>query len=209
MKIMDRRGFFLVLSSPSGAGKTTLAKRLLAEDGDLALSVSVTTRNARPGEADGVDYHFIDQAHFETMVAERALLEHATVFGKSYGTPRTPVETRLAQGLDILSDLDWQGTQQLRASIPDDLVSIYVLPPSLDELHRRLVARGQDSVEIIDRRMAEARAEISHWMDYDYVLINHDVDRCTDILRSILVAERAKRTRQRGLIHFVNRMIAD
>ncbi len=204
---MERRGFFLVLSSPSGAGKTSLAKRLLAQDSALGLSVSVTTRSPRPGETDGVDYHFIDQARFAAMVADGALLEHATVFDKSYGTPRAPVEARLAAGRDILSDLDWQGTQQLRASIPQDLVSIYILPPSLDELHRRLVARGQDSVATIDRRMAEARAEISHWMDYDYVLVNHDLDRCTEILRSILVAERAKRTRQRGLTPFVAAMI--
>ena len=198
-----RRGLILVLSSPSGAGKTTLTRMLLASDPSLSLSVSVTTRPKRPQETDGVDYHFIDRARFDRMVAEDQLLEHATVFGNSYGTPRGPIEAALAAGSDVIGDLDWQGTQQLREKVPHDLVSVFILPPAVDELERRLTARAQDSKEVVQARMAKALDEITHWSEYEYVVVNRDLDESLAVLKSILAAERAKRIRQVGLAAFV------
>ncbi|HLY56355.1 MAG TPA: guanylate kinase [Stellaceae bacterium] len=198
-----RRGFILVLSSPSGAGKTTLTRRLLAADPSLSLSISVTTRPKRPHETDGVDYHFIDRARFDGLVASGGLLEHATVFGNSYGTPREPIEAALAAGREVIGDLDWQGTQQLRDKMERDLVSVFILPPALAELERRLKARNEDSPETVAARMAKALDEMSHWAEYDYVLVNRDLDECLATLRAIVHAERAKRIRQLGLADFV------
>jgi guanylate kinase len=201
-----RRGLMLVLSSPSGAGKTTLSRRLLDADPTVALSVSVTTRKQRPGEVDGRDYHFIDVQRFDAMVANGDLLEWAQVFGHRYGTPRARVEETLAQGRDVLFDIDWQGTQQLREKAVRDLVSIFVLPPSIPDLERRLRTRAQDSDEVIHARMAKAADEMSHWAEYDYVVINTDVDCAFAEVRSILAAERLKRERQTGLSDFVRRL---
>ncbi len=198
-----RRGLMFVLSSPSGAGKTTISRRLLAHDTAITLSVSVTTRPMRRGEVDSVDYHFIDQARFAAMVADHALLEHATVFGRSYGTPRGPVEAELAAGRDVLFDIDWQGTQQLAESARDDLVSVFILPPSSTELERRLHTRAQDSDEEIQRRMAKAAGEMSHWAEYDYVVVNQDVEHSVAAVYAILQAERLRRRRLIGLSEFV------
>jgi guanylate kinase len=200
---ITRRGFIMVLSSPSGAGKTTLTHRLLHADASLSLSVSVTTRPRRPNEVDGVAYHFIDRATFDAMVAARALLEHATVFGNSYGTPRAPVEKVLGQGRDVVSDLDWQGTQQLEQTIRDDLVTVFILPPSIEELERRLTQRNQDSADVVRQRMEKALDEMSHWAEYDYVLVNRELDESVATLQAIVRAERAKRSRQIGLFEFV------
>ena len=199
----------LVLSSPSGAGKTTLSRMLLEADRTVALSVSVTTRKQRPGEIDGRDYHFIDAARFDAMVKNGELLEWAQVFGHRYGTPRAPVEAALAQGRDVLFDIDWQGTQQLREKADRDLVSIFVLPPSIPDLERRLRSRAQDSDAVIHARMAKAADEMSHWAEYDYVVINSDVDRAFAEVRSILAAERLKRERQTGLTDFVRKLQAE
>jgi guanylate kinase len=204
-----RRGLMLVLSSPSGAGKTTLSRKLLEADPGVELSVSVTTRKQRPGEVDGRDYHFIDAARFATMVDKRELLEWAQVFGHRYGTPRAPVEAALERGRDVLFDIDWQGTQQLREKAGGDLVSIFVLPPSIPDLERRLRTRAQDSDEVIHGRMAKAADEMSHWAEYDYVVINRDIDRAFAEVRSILAAERLKRERQTGLSDFVRRLQAE
>jgi guanylate kinase len=201
-----RRGFLLVLSSPSGAGKTTITRRLLERDPTLSLSVSVTTRAPRPGEVDGKDYHFIDQAIFDRMVAEGELLEHATVFGNSYGTPRAPIVAAIEAGRDILTDIDWQGTQQLSASLREDIVTIFVLPPSADALEARLRSRGQDSAAVVAERMAKSSEEMSHWPEYDYVIVNADLDQSVAEAQSIVTAERLKRTRQQGLADFVNRL---
>ena len=198
-----RRGLMLVLSSPSGAGKTTLSRKLLEADPAVELSVSVTTRKQRPGEVDGRDYHFIDAARFDAMLKQSELLESAQVFGHRYGTPRVPVEAALGRGRDVLFDIDWQGTQQLREKAVHDLVSIFVLPPSIPDLERRLRARAQDSDEVIHARMARAADEMSHWAEYDYVVINTDIDRAFSEVRSILAAERLKRERQTGLSAFV------
>ena len=198
-----RRGLMLVLSSPSGAGKTTLSRKLLEADPAVELSVSVTTRRQRPGEVDGRDYHFIDAARFDAMLKQSELLESAQVFGHRYGTPRVPVEAALGRGRDVLFDIDWQGTQQLREKAVHDLVSIFVLPPSIPDLERRLRARAQDSDEVIHARMARAADEMSHWAEYDYVVINTDIDRAFSEVRSILAAERLKRERQTGLSAFV------
>ena len=198
-----RRGLMLVLSSPSGAGKTTLSRKLLEADPAVELSVSVTTRKQRPGEVDGRDYHFIDAARFDAMLKQGELLESAQVFGHRYGTPRAPVEAALGRGRDVLFDIDWQGTQQLREKAVHDLVSIFVLPPSIPDLERRLRARAQDSDEVIHARMARAADEMSHWAEYDYVVINTDIDRAFSEVRSILAAERLKRERQTGLSAFV------
>ena len=206
---IDRRGLMLVLSSPSGAGKTTLSRRLLAADPAVELSVSVTTRKQRPGEVDGRDYHFIDGARFDVMVKSGELLEWAQVFGHRYGTPRTPVAAALAQGRDVLFDIDWQGTQQLREKAHNDLVSIFVLPPSVPDLERRLRSRAQDSDDVIHTRMAKAADEMSHWPEYDYVVINTDLDHAFAEVRSILAAERLKRERQTGLSAFVRRLQAE
>ncbi|MBP2227211.1 guanylate kinase [Azospirillum agricola] len=202
-KTISRRGLMLVLSSPSGAGKTTISRRLLDRDGDLAMSVSVTTRPMRPGEVPGVDYHFIDLALFDRMVEAGGLLEYARVFGNCYGTPRGAVEDALASGRDVLFDIDWQGTQQLAQNARDDLVSVFVLPPSGEELERRLHSRAQDSAEVIANRMAKASDEISHWAEYDYVIVNHDVEESVAAVEAILRAERLRRRRQVGLPRFV------
>jgi len=203
-----RRGLMLVLSSPSGAGKSTLSRKLLAADPDVELSVSVTTRKQRPGEVDGRDYHFIDAPRFDAMVEDGDLLEWAEVFGNRYGTPRLPVEAALAQGRDVLFDIDWQGTQQLEKA-GRDLVSIFVLPPSIPDLEQRLRTRAQDSDEVIHTRMGKAADEMSHWAEYDYVVINTDIDRAFAQVRSILAAERLKRERQTGLSDFVRRLQAE
>jgi guanylate kinase len=203
-----RRGLMLVLSSPSGAGKTTLSRKLLEADPGVELSVSVTTRKQRPGEIDGRDYHFIDAARFDAMVKGGELLEWAQVFGHRYGTPRAPVETALANGHDVLFDIDWQGTQQLREKADHDLVTIFVLPPSMADLERRLRRRAQDPDEVIRARMATAADEMSHWAEYDYVVINTDVDRTFGEVQTILAGERLKRERQTGLSDFVRRLQA-
>jgi guanylate kinase len=192
-----------VLSSPSGAGKTTLSRMLLKGDRNVELSVSVTTRAQRPGEIDGHDYHFIEHRHFNDMVKARELLEWAEVFGNRYGTPRRPVERALRAGRDVLFDIDWQGTQQLREKARDDLVSVFILPPTVKELERRLKRRAQDSRDIIGSRMAKAADEMSHWPEYDYVIVNRDKDDAFAQVRAILAAERLKRERQIGLSAFV------
>jgi guanylate kinase len=204
-----RRGLMLVLSSPSGAGKTTLSRKLLDADPGVALSISVTTRKQRPGEVDGRDYHFIDAARFEAMVKKGELLEWAEVFGHRYGTPRPPVEAALERGRDVLFDIDWQGTQQLREKAARDLVSIFVLPPSIPDLEQRLRTRAQDSDEVIHSRMAKAADEMSHWAEYDYVVINREIDRAFAEVQSILSAERLKRERQTGLSDFVRGLQAE
>jgi len=201
-----RRGFLLVLSSPSGAGKTTITHRLLERDLSLSLSVSVTTRPPRPGEVDGTDYRFIDQVIFDRMVAQGELLEHATVFGHCYGTPRRPIEEVIAAGRDIVTDIDWQGTQQLSESVRHDLVTIFVLPPSAAALAARLQARGQDSPAVVAQRMAKSAEEMSHWSEYDYVIVNDDLEASVAQAQAILTAERLKRTRQLGLADFVTRL---
>lgn len=193
----------LVLSSPSGAGKTAISRDLLDKDDHLSLSVSVTTRTMRPGETEGVDYSFVEGAEFARLVAEDAFLEHATVFNNRYGTPRGPVETALAEGRDILFDVDWQGAQELRNRLPGDQVSVFILPPSMAELERRLKTRAQDADDIVAGRMARASDEISHWGEYDYVVINDDLDETVARVWSILRAERLRRERQTGLVDFV------
>ena len=193
----------LVLSSPSGAGKTTISRELLAQDGSLTLSVSVTTRPIRPGETDGVDYVFVDQAKFDGMVQDGAFLEHATVFGHGYGTPRGPVDAALDEGRDVLFDIDWQGTQQVREKARDDLVSVFILPPSTEELERRLHTRAQDPEEVVQSRMVKAADEMSHWPEYDYIVVNEDVAQSVAQVQAILLAERLKRERQVGLRDFV------
>ena len=200
---VTRRGLMLVLSSPSGAGKTSIARQLLAADPEIALSVSVTTRPKRPGEVAGRDYHFIDRTEFDLMVNRRQLLEHAKVFDHYYGTPRAPVESALGSGHDMLFDIDWQGTQQLAQSARDDLVSVFILPPSTKELERRLLGRAQDSTAVVARRMAKAADEMSHWAEYDYIILNEDLDRSTAQVQAILSAERLRRQRQVGLTDFV------
>ncbi len=200
---LHRRGLMFILSSPSGAGKTTIARKLLSEDDEIAASVSVTTRPIRTGEVDGQDYFFVDQAEFDRMVEENAFYEWATVFGNCYGTPKAQIRDRLKTGGDVLFDIDWQGTQQLHQKAQADVVRVFILPPSLAELNRRLTGRGTDATEVISARMARAQAEISHWDGYDYVVINDDVDVCFEKVREILAAERMKRTRQTGLIDFV------
>jgi guanylate kinase len=204
---LARRGVLFVLSSPSGAGKTTISRMLLADDPGLALSVSATTRPIRPGEVDGRDYHFVDVPRFKEMVAAGEFLEWAHVFGHRYGTPRAPVEQMLAQGRDVLFDIDWQGAQQLYQEAGPDVVRVFILPPTMDELERRLRARKTDSDEVIAARMERAANEISHWDGYDYVLINDDVERCFDAVKAILRAERLKRRRQVGLIGFARDLI--
>jgi guanylate kinase len=204
-----RRGLMLVLSSPSGAGKTTLSRRLLEVDPSVALSVSVTTRKQRPGEIDGRDYHFIDATRFDAMVEKGELLEWAEVFGNRYGTPRALVQDTLGRGRDVLFDIDWQGTQQLREKADRDLVSIFVLPPSIPDLERRLRTRAQDSDDVIQARMAKAADEMSHWAEYEYVVINNEIDQAFAEVRSILAAERLKRERQTGLSDFVRRLQAE
>ncbi len=199
-----RRGLLIILSSPSGAGKSTLARRLMEWDPGIAFSVSATTRAPRPGEVDGREYHFRDRATFEAMVTAGQMLEHASVFGNLYGSPKAPVEAAVEAGRDTLFDIDWQGGQQIRNStLSRDTVSIFILPPTIAELARRLEARGQDSPSVIDARMSQSRDEISHWAEYDYVLINRDLDDTARRLVAIVTAERLRRDRQPGLSGFV------
>jgi len=205
-KPLPRRGVLFVLSSPSGAGKSTIAQKLLAADPDISLSVSATTRPMRPGESDGVDYHFVDVERFKAMVADGAFLEWAHVFNHRYGTPREPVNAMLDRGCDVLFDIDWQGAQQLYQQ-EGDVVRVFILPPSIEELERRLRSRGTDNEAIITSRMARAANEISHWDGYDYVLINDDIDRCFEQIHMILKVERLKRKRQTGLIGFARSLI--
>ena len=200
---IGRRGLMLVLSSPSGAGKTSIARRLLAEDDNLALSVSATTRMPRPNEVDGRDYHFVDKDRFDAMVANNAFLEYAEVFGNFYGTPKADVMAVLERGGDVLFDIDWQGTQQVANAARDDLVSVFVLPPSRATLQDRLVSRAQDSDEVVASRMAKASDEISHYREYDYIVVNDVLELAVGAVRSILAAERLRRDRQSGLTSFV------
>ena len=204
---LNRRGVLFVLSSPSGAGKTTISRMMLEADKDIALSISATTRPPRPGEVDGVHYHFVDVDTFKQMAADGEFLEWAHVFGHRYGTPRAPVEALLAAGKDVLFDIDWQGAQQLYQEAGPDVVRVFVLPPTMEELERRLRSRGTDSDEVITARMERAANEISHWDGYDYVLINDHVEGCFDEVRAILRAERLKRRRQIGLIGFARDLI--
>jgi guanylate kinase len=200
---IQRRGLMLVLSSPSGAGKTTLSRQLLTNDSQIQLSVSCTTRDKRPGEKDGVDYKFIDTPTFRSMIDRGEFLEHARVFDHYYGTPTAPVQAAISGGRDMLFDIDWQGTQQLKEKGRDDLVTVFILPPSTRDLERRLITRAQDSHEVVARRMAKAADEMSHWAEYDYAIINRDIATSLNQLKSILTAERLKRERQFGLSDFV------
>ena len=202
-KNIKRRGLMLVLSSPSGAGKTTISRELLELEPDLSMSVSATTRQPRPGEVDGKDYFFITKEKFHEMVENDEFLEHATVFENSYGTPRAPVETALSAGKDVLFDVDWQGTQQLRDKDTKDLVSIFVLPPSKDELERRLRTRAQDPDDVIAKRMAKASDEMSHYDSYDYIVVNVEVGESVDEVQSVLRAERLRLNRREGVNNFV------
>ena len=203
---VERRGLMFVLSSPSGAGKTTLSRMLIDRMPGLKMSVSATTRLMRPGEVDGRDYHFIDKARFDEMSKRSELLESATVFDNRYGTPRAPVEAALAAGQDVLFDIDWQGTQQLREKARADVVSVFILPPSAADLEKRLHSRAQDSDEVIRGRMDRASHELSHWAEYDYIVINHDIDEAFAEVQSILKAERVKRERRTGLTTFVRKL---
>ena len=205
---MTRRGLLLILSSPSGAGKTTISRMLLDADGEIKLSVSATTRPPRPGEIDGVHYHFVDDAEFDQMVEEDDFYEWAHVFGHRYGTPKGKIRAGLKEGQDFLFDIDWQGTQQLYQKDQQDVVRVFILPPSIAELRRRLESRATDDGDVIDARMERARSEISHWDAYDYVVINENVDACFAKVREILDAERMKRQRQTGLIPFVRELMA-
>lgn len=202
----SRRGLMFVLSSPSGAGKTTLARNLLDSDPNIVMSVSVTTRSKRAAEQDGKDYHFVSEARFDEMIRNNEFLEHAVVFGHRYGTPKRDVEEALAKGRDVLFDIDWQGTQQLAQRAKDDLVRVFVLPPSREELERRLRERAQDTQDVVAKRMAKASDEISHWAEYDYVIVNEDVVRATKDVMSILASERLKRRRQTGLVDLVAKL---
>lgn len=203
---IERRGLMLVLSSPSGAGKTTISRILLEREKNLSLSVSVTTRPKRPGEVDGVDYYFVDPTEFSLMLNRQELLEHAKVFDHYYGTPKQAVEEALSAGKDVLFDIDWQGEQQLKQTAGNDLASVFILPPSTDELARRLRQRAQDSADVVEARMAKAPDEISHWPEYDYVLVNRDIEISVAKIQSILSAERSRRERQVGLPAFVKRL---
>ncbi len=205
LPMVGRRGLMLVLSSPSGAGKTTISRALLAHDSNLSLSVSVTTRPPRPGERDGVDYHFIDADGFQAMVERGELLEHAVVYGNRYGTPRAPVQAALAGGRDVLFDIDWQGAQQLRTSAQADVVSVFILPPDAAELRRRLEDRAGDSAQAIDRRLAQVADDVTRWPEYDYVVINENLERSLAQVRSVVTAERLRGRRQPGLFRFVER----
>ena len=204
---LHRRGLMFILSSPSGAGKTTLARKLREQDGQIRMSVSVTTRPIRPGEVDGIDYFFTDHAGFDAMVEGGHFIEWAEVFGHSYGTPKAQIKAGLKDGHDFLFDIDWQGTQQLYQKAETDVVRVFLLPPSIDELARRLTGRGTDSAEVIAARMQRAQAEISHWDGYDYVIVNDDIEICFAKIEQILAAERMKRARQTGLIGFVRELM--
>jgi len=200
---IKRRGLLLVLSSPSGAGKSTIAKALLETESNLTMSVSATTREPRPGEIDGEHYFFISQEKFSDMIAKDEFLEHATVFGNSYGTPKAPVEAALDDGRDVLFDVDWQGAQEIQQYAADDLVSIFILPPSVEELERRLFARAQDTEDVVRGRMEKATAEMSHWDAYEYVIVNQEIEQSVANAKAILKSERLKRRRQKGLLEFV------
>ena len=202
-----RRGLLIVLSSPSGAGKSTIARLLLAADKEVSMSVSATTRPKRPLEKDGVDYHFVDDGEFDRMIAANEFVEWAHVFGHRYGTPKAPVKQALREGRDILFDIDWQGARQLEPDFGEHLVTIFLLPPSMGELERRLESRGQDSPAVIADRMRRAADEIDHWAEYDYVLVNNDMDACLAQVQAIVAAERSKRVRQTGLVDFVRELI--
>ena len=204
---LDRRGLLFILSSPSGAGKTTISRMLLTADDAINLSVSATTRPRREGEIEGVDYYFVSDEKFEDMVAKDDFYEWATVFSNRYGTPKGAIRNALKEGRDFLFDIDWQGTQQLKQKDDQDVVTVFILPPSIDELHKRLQSRGTDTEAVIADRMERAKAEISHWAEYDYVVVNDDVDACFVKVREILHAERMKRTRQTGLIPFVRELM--
>jgi guanylate kinase len=203
---VERRGLMFVMSSPSGAGKTTISRLLLERESNISLSVSVTTRPPRPGEVDGKDYYFVDPTEFNLMLNRHELLEHAKVFDHYYGTPKAPVEDALAVGEDVLFDIDWQGEQQLKQAARSDLASVFILPPSTEELAKRLQQRAQDSADVVAARMAKAPDEISHWPEYDYIIVNHDIEESVSQVQSILVAERLKRERQVGLTAFVKRL---
>ncbi len=203
-----RQGFMFVLSSPSGAGKTTIARHILEKDSHLALSVSVTTRPMRSSEVDHKDYHFVDETQFKNMVQAGEFLEHAEVMGYNYGTPRAIIEKALQAGQDVLFDIDWQGLQQLKQAASGKVVSVFILPPSWEELERRLHTRAQDSTEIMQQRMDNATAEISHWSEYDYIIVNEDLDRSVTHAHAILQSERLRRTRQLGLQNFINKLVA-
>jgi len=204
---LQRRGLMFILSSPSGAGKTTISHKLLAGDEELRLSISATTRPMRPGEVDGTDYHFVSQQEFDRMVANDEFYEWAQVFGHCYGTPKAHIRQGLKDGQDYLFDIDWQGTQQLYQKDQQDVVRVFLLPPSIDALGQRLTGRGTDSPEVIAARMERARAEISHWDGYDYVVVNDEIEACYTKVREILHAERMKRARQTGLIGFVRELM--
>lgn len=205
-QIIKRCGFMLVLSSPSGAGKTAIARRILETEANMSLSVSVTTRAPRPGEVNGKDYFFVDRPTFDGMVQRNEFLEHAEFCGNCYGTPREPVRKALEEGKDILFDIEWQGTQQIAENAREDLVSVFILPPSMMELERRLFSRAQDSEDVVRQRMATAASEMSHWNEYDYVLVNVNFEESVESVRSVIRAERLKRQRQNGLAGFVNGM---
>ena len=202
-EILKRLGLMVVLSSPSGAGKSTISRALIERDSNLTMSVSATTRQPRPGEIEGQDYYFVQKKDFDAMVASGQMLEHAKVFDNFYGTPRDPVETSLSQGRDVIFDVDWQGTQQLSENVAKDLVSIFILPPSMEELERRLYSRAQDSEEVVRKRMAEAVSEMSHYPEYDYIVVNLDVEESITKVEAILTAERQKTERQNSLHDFI------
>jgi len=203
----DRRGLMVVLSSPSGAGKTTLTRKLLADIPDMAMSVSATTRAPRPGERDGIDYFFMDKTRFGELEAQGEFLEHAKVFDNYYATPRGPVEEALSRGQDVVFDIDWQGAQQLTQAAADDLVKIFILPPNMRELEQRLRTRAQDSDSVIAKRMSKSESEISHWAEYDYVIVNEDVDTALAELKTIVASERTRRRRQMWLGGFVKTLV--
>ncbi len=205
-KVIGRRGLMLVLSSPSGAGKTSIARRLLDEDDNIEMSISTTTRKRRPGEVEGRDYYFVDKDSFHIMINNRDFLEYAKVFSNYYGTPKAPVMDALAMGRDVLFDIDWQGTQQVADAKREDLVSVFILPPSTRDLEKRLKSRAQDSAEVVAARMAEASDEISHYREYDYIIVNHEIDQAVASVKAILAAERLRRDRQVGLTDFVKRL---
>ncbi|NTJ63887.1 guanylate kinase [Agrobacterium rhizogenes] len=204
-----RRGLMLAISSPSGAGKSTIARTLLDKDKQVSLSVSVTTRQRRPSEIEGVHYHFVSQREFERLRDSDSLLEWAEVHGNFYGTPREPVETAMAEGRDMLFDIDWQGAQQLQEKMPADVVSIFVLPPTMTELQSRLHRRAEDSEEVIAMRLANSRAEIAHWREYDYVIVNDDLNIAFDAVQSIVKAERLRRDRRHGMFDFVRNLLEE
>ena len=207
-KVIGRRGLMLVLSSPSGAGKTSIARRLLDEDDNIEMSISATTRKRRPGEVEGRDYYFVDKDSFHIMINNRDFLEYAKVFSNYYGTPKAPVMDALAMGRDVLFDIDWQGTQQVADAKREDLVSVFILPPSTRDLEKRLKSRAQDSAEVVAARMAEASDEISHYREYDYIIVNREIDQAVASVKAILAAERLRRDRQVGLTAFVKQLRA-